>query len=167
MSSKSAMMFSAALVASAIALAPFNGAEAAASKKNAYQTNGVVRVKSAYGLEETIERLKGDVVSKGIMFFAVVDQTKLAAGAGIQLRPSALLMFGNPGLGSHFITANPAAGLDWPVRLLVYEDARGRVWTAYTDFSYIARRHHITNRKAQFAMASKVIASITSSVAVK
>ncbi|MEQ1867304.1 MAG: hypothetical protein ABL996_21905 [Micropepsaceae bacterium] len=57
------------------------------------------------------------------------------------------------------------AGLDWPVRLLVQQDQQGQVWLAYTDFAYIARRHHITDRDAAFTMASNVIASIVSSAA--
>jgi uncharacterized protein (DUF302 family) len=129
--------------------------------------DGVVRVKSAYGMDETIARLKKDIEGKGIMFFSAIDQAKLAAGAGIKLNPSTLLVFGNPPLGIQFLTANANAGLDWPVRLLVTEDSSGQVWAVYTDFSWIARRHGITDRVAQFKMASEVIASITSSVAAK
>jgi len=128
-------------------------------------TDGVVRVKSAYAMEETVARLKQDIAAKGIMFFDQIDETQLAANADIQLRPSTLLIFGNPPLGTQFITANPNAGLDWPVRLLVSQDDDGTVWAIYTDFEYIKRRHGITDRDPQFAMASEVIASITSSVA--
>jgi len=126
--------------------------------------NGIVKGKSAYSMSETIDRLKKDVAAKGITFFAEIDQTKLAADAGIKLGPSTLLIFGNPALGSQFMTSNPQAGIDWPVRLLVIEDKNGQVWTIYNDFGYIARRHHISNRAAAFKMASEVIASITSSV---
>jgi uncharacterized protein (DUF302 family) len=126
--------------------------------------DGVVKVKSAYPIGETIERLKKDIADKGIKFFNEIDQSKLAADAGIKLKPSVLLIFGNPPLGTQFITANANAGLDWPVRLLVFENDKGEVWTAYTDFDWIARRHGIKNRKDQFKMASSVIASITSSV---
>ena len=123
--------------------------------------NGIVRVRSAHPMAETIARLKKDIAGKGIMFFMEVDQAKLAAGAGIALRPSTLLIFGNPPLGTQFITSRPEAGLDWPVRLLVFEDEKGAVWMAYTDFGWIARRHGIKDRDAQFKMASDVIASIT------
>jgi len=129
--------------------------------------NGVVRVKSAYAVDETVARLKQDVAAKGIKFFSEIDQSKLASEAGIKLRPSTLLVFGNPPLGTQFITANPEAGLDWPVRLLVFEDESGAVWTAYTDFAWIARRHGIKDREAQFKMASMVIESITASVKAK
>ena len=139
-----------------------------ASAQNAVQTvadSGIVRVKSDYSVPETVERLKRDVASKGIRFFQEIDQAKLAADAGIKLRPSTLLIFGNPPLGTLFIAANPLAGLDWPVRLLVLEDERGDVWAAYTDFSYIAHRHAVSGTDAEaFAKASGVIASITSSV---
>jgi uncharacterized protein (DUF302 family) len=126
--------------------------------------DGIIRVKSAHPITETVARIKQDVASKGIMFFSEVDQSKLAAGAGITLRPSILLTFGNPPLGTQFITANPNAGLDWPVRLLVFENDKGEVWTAYTDFAWIAQRHGIKDRDVQFKMASSVVTSILSSV---
>jgi uncharacterized protein (DUF302 family) len=129
--------------------------------------DGIIRVKSAYTFDETITRLKADIEKKGIVFFSAVDQAKLGAGANITLKPSTLLMFGNPPLGIQFLTSNPNAGLDWPVRLLVNQDEQGQVWAVYTDFAWIARRHGITDRDAQFKMASEVIASITSSVAGK
>lgn len=138
-----------------------------AARNTSTGRDGIVRVKSAYSHEETIERLKQDVEAKGIRFFQLVEQSKLAAATGIDLRPSSLLIFGNPALGAQFITANPLAGLDWPVRVLVYTDARGRVWAAYTDFDWIARRHGIRNRTAAFKMASGVIASITAAVAAR
>ena len=74
--------------------------------------DGIIAVKSAYPIGETIERLKRDIADKGIKFFDEIDQSKLAADAGITLRPSVLLIFGNPPLGTQFITANANAGLD-------------------------------------------------------
>jgi uncharacterized protein (DUF302 family) len=135
------------------------------SPAQADSANGVVCVKSAYGLAETIRRLKADIADKKIRFFAEIDQATLAKEAGIALRPSTLLIFGNPPLGTQFLTSNPDAGLDWPVRVLVQQDQSGAVWAVYTDFDWIARRYAIADREAQFKMASTVIASITSSVA--
>jgi uncharacterized protein (DUF302 family) len=137
------------------------------AKVNADGTDGIVRAKSAYPLTETVARLRADIASKGIMFFSEIDQSQLAAHAGVKLRPSTLLVFGNPPLGTLFLTSNPASGLDWPVRLLVHQDEKGDVWAVYTDFGWIAHRHGIKDRTEAFAMASKVIASITSSVAAK
>jgi uncharacterized protein (DUF302 family) len=129
--------------------------------------DGVVRIRSAYPLTETVARLKRDIAEKHLMFFSEIDQSKLAADAGIKLRPSTLLVFGNPALGTLFITAIPNAGLDWPVRLLVTQEDSGQVWAVYTDFRWIARRHGITDRDAEFRMASNVIQSITASVQAK
>ncbi len=143
-----------------LALSGPGGAEAS-------DEDGIVRVKSAYSLGETVARLKQDIAEKGIRFFDEIDQAKLAADAGIKLRPSTLLIFGNPPLGTLFLTSNPPAGLDWPVRLLVIEDEQGQVWTLYTDFAWIAQRHGIRDRDAAFGMASSVIASIVSSVSGK
>ncbi len=127
--------------------------------------NGLVKVKSAYGMDETIARLKADIARKGITFFAQIDQDKLAAAAKIQIRPSVLLIFGNPALGTQFMLRNPESGIDWPVRVLVYQDATGTVFAEYTDFVWIARRHGIASDDAPFQTANEVIGSITSSVA--
>jgi uncharacterized protein (DUF302 family) len=130
-------------------------------------TDGVISVKSAYPFDQTIARIKQDVAAKGIKFFDEIDQAKLAGDAGVKLRPSTLLVFGNPPLGTQFITSNPNAGLDWPVRLLVMQDEKGDVYVAYTDFAWIARRHQITDRDAQFKMATMVVSSILLTVSAK
>ena len=129
--------------------------------------DGIIKARSTYPMAETIAKLKADIAGKGIKFFDEIDQAKLASDAGIKLRPSTLLVFGNPPLGTQFITAKPDAGLDWPVRLLIFENEHGEVWLAYTDFAWIARRHGINSRDDQFKMATNVIASITSSVTEK
>ena len=149
----------------AVLLAAFTGG--AAAQTPVVADNGVVRVKSSYPVDETIARLKADIAAKGIRFFNEIDQSKLAAEAGIKLRRSTLLEFGNPPLGTQFITGNADAGLDWPVRLLVTQDDKGDVWAVYTDFDWIARRHAITSRAEQFRTATGVIGSITSAVQAK
>jgi uncharacterized protein (DUF302 family) len=125
--------------------------------------SGVIRVRSAHSESETVKRIEQSVAEKGIRFFDDIDQQALAAGAGITLRPSHLLVFGNPPLGIKFLTSNPYAGLDWPVRMLVTQDDDGQVWIAYTDFAWIAHRHNINDRDADFAMASMVAASVAAS----
>ena len=135
-----------------------------ASAIRADSDDGIVRLKSAVPMAEAITRIKADIASKGIKFFMEIDQSKLAADAGIKLRPSTLLVFGNPPLGTQFITSNPNAGLDWPVRLLLTQDDNGDVWAVWTDFGWIARRHNIRDRTAQFEMATKVVGSITSTI---
>jgi uncharacterized protein (DUF302 family) len=140
---------------------------AASPSARADSDDGVVRVKSAVPMAEAIARIKADIAGKGIKFFSEIDQSKLAADAGIKLRPSTLLVFGNPPLGTQFITSNPNAGLDWPVRLLLTQDDNGDVWAVWSDFQWIARRHNIHDREAQFTMATSVVKSITSTIAAK
>jgi uncharacterized protein (DUF302 family) len=137
---------------------------AVALPAQARDDNGVVRVKSAYSMDESIARVKADVAAKGITFFNEIDQSALAAKAGIKLRRSTLIEFGNPALGTQFVTGNPDAGLDWPVRLLLTQDDSGQVWAVWTDFAWIAKRHGIVNRDAQFKMATQVVGSITSTL---
>jgi uncharacterized protein (DUF302 family) len=138
---------------------------ALASAAWADSDDGIVRVKSAVPMAEAITRIKADIAS--IKFFSEIDQSKLAADAGIMLRPSTLLVFGDPPLGTQFITSNPNAGLDWPVRLLLPQDDNGDLWAVWTDFGWIAKRHNISDRVAQFEMATKVVGSITSTITTK
>jgi uncharacterized protein (DUF302 family) len=153
----------AAVVAAGLGLAAAPGSTAAEQSLAAAPASGVIRVPSVHPFDETVARLKTEIAAKGIRFFAEIDQAKLAAEAGIRLRPSTLLLFGNPPLGVQFLTANPYAGLDWPVRMLVVEDQDGSVWVAYSDFAYIADRYAITDREAAFAKAAEVAAAIAAS----
>jgi uncharacterized protein (DUF302 family) len=155
-----ALLTAAALAASALIAPPASAEPAAVATATA---DGVLRQQSAHGFDETVQRLRADISSKGIPLFAEIDQTRLGAGANLTIRRSTLLLFGNPPLGVQFLQSNPLAGLDWPVRMLVVEDQAGQVWVAWTDFGFIARRYGIADREAQFAMASDVAASIASS----
>jgi len=128
------------------------------------ERDGVARIKSAYTVAETVARIKKGIADSGIRLFAEIDQSRLASGADIRLRPSTLLVFGDPALGTQFIIFNPLAGLDWPVRVLVTQDDDGKVWAAYTDFDWIAQRHRITNPALWFRMEKDVIILITSSL---
>jgi uncharacterized protein (DUF302 family) len=130
----------------------------------AADADGVVTVKSNYSVAETVRRIKRDVANKGITYLGTIDQGKLGNAAGNKVHPSRLVMFGNPALGTTFLTANPTAGLDWPVRVLVYQAADGSVYASYSDFDWIAKRHHIENRSAEFKMATEVIQSVASTI---
>ncbi len=108
--------------------------------------NGLVIKRSPYSAAETLDRLTSILKKKGIRVFARISHKKNAAGVGLKLRPTELLIFGNPKLGTHFFTSKQTAGIDLPMKALAWVDARGRVWLAYNDPAYIARRHGITNR---------------------
>ena len=135
----------------------------AATPAPAAAAQGVLVQKSDYGFDETIARLKADIAAKGIRFFNEIDQAALGAGANLLIRRSTLILFGNPPLGVQFLQANPLAGLDWPVRMLVTEDDDGRVTLAWTDFGFVRSRYRIEGSDAQLKMASEVAASIAKS----
>jgi uncharacterized protein (DUF302 family) len=147
----------AALPASAQSARPQGAAVADAPAR------GVVRQVSAYPFDETVGRIRADLGTKNIPVFAEIDQQRLGAGANLPIRRSTLLLFGNPPLGVQFLQANPLAGLDWPVRMLVTEDASGRVWIAWTDFAFIADRYTLVDLEPQLAMATQVAASVAAS----
>ena len=143
----------------AVATAALGSSKGSAGTREA----GIVSRRSSYGLDETVNRIVRDIAAKKIRLFNVINQSDLAKEAGVDINPSTLIIFGNPPLGTQFLSANAQSGLDWPVRLLIYEDKKGQVWTAYSDFAWVARRYNIRNRPAQFKMASEVIASIVAS----
>lgn len=126
---------------------------------------GVVRLASSHSVDETVARIKQSVEAKGIRYFIAIDQQQLGASASLQIRKSTLVLFGNPPLGVQFIQANPYAGLDWPVRMLVRETSEGTTEIAYTDFAFIGQRYNITGKDAQLKMASEVAATVAGEAA--
>ena len=154
-----------ALAALSLAIAAPEAPSFAATPAAAPNAAGVLRVRSDNGFDETVARLKADVQAKGIRYFDTIDQASLGASADLELGRSTLALFGNPPLGVQFLQSNPYAGLDWPVRMLVIEEADGTVYVAWTDFAFVADRYSIDDRGPQFAMASEVAASIATAAA--
>ncbi len=155
------------LVFAVLATGPLTGFAPIAAPANAATiatapADGVIKQQSDYSFDETVSRLKADIGDKGIRFFDAIDHMQLGAGANLPIRRSTLLLFGNPPLGVQFLQANPLAGLDWPVRMLVTEDDDGTIWISWTDFRFVAARYQLKDRDAQVAMASDVAASIAS-----
>jgi uncharacterized protein (DUF302 family) len=103
--------------------------------------NGVARIASRHSVAATIERLQSLLKERGVIVFAHIDFSGDAARAGLTMRPEQLLIFGNPRAGTPLMLAEPAAGLDLPLKALVWEDAEDKTWIAYNDPGYIVRRH--------------------------
>lgn len=102
---------------------------------------GVIRIRSQHSVAVTIDRLQGLLKQRGILVFAHIDFSGDAARAGLQMRGEQLLIFGNPKAGTPLMVAAPTAGLDLPLKALVWEDGDGNTWIAYNDPQYIVRRH--------------------------
>jgi uncharacterized protein (DUF302 family) len=102
---------------------------------------GLTTVPSSFAAKETMDRLEAAAKAKGLTVFARVDHAGGAAAVGLSLRPTELIIFGNARGGTPLMRANQTAGIDLPLKALVYEDAVGKVWLAYNDPAWIARRH--------------------------
>lgn len=103
--------------------------------------SGVVRIPSNHTVAETVERLEGLLKERGVLIFARIDFSGDAARAGLAMRPEQMLIFGNPRAGTPLMQAEPAVGLDLPLKALAYEDPTGKTWVAWNDPQYIVRRH--------------------------
>ncbi|HXY98304.1 MAG TPA: DUF302 domain-containing protein [Steroidobacteraceae bacterium] len=103
--------------------------------------SGVVRIASSHTVAETVVRLEGFLRERGVIVFARIDFSGDAARAGLTMRPEQMLVFGNPKAGTPLMEAEPTAGLDLPIKALVFEDAAGKTWIAWNDPHYIVRRH--------------------------
>jgi uncharacterized protein (DUF302 family) len=103
--------------------------------------NGIVDTPSNHSVDETIERLQGILHAKGITLFALVDHSGEAAKIGMTMRPTKLLIFGNPKGGTPLMLAAPSSAIDLPLKILVWEDANQKVWISYNSLAYLKERH--------------------------
>jgi len=126
--------------------------------------NGLVAVKSSHGVGDTIDKLAAIVAARGMQIFARVDHGKGANEAGLALRSTVLLIFGNARGGTPLMQQNQAIGIDLPLKALAYEDADGSVWLCYNDPGWLAARHEIEAAeiiKSLSAMLAAVIGEAT------
>ena len=104
---------------------------------------GIIDKPSNHSVEQTIERLKRVLQSNGVNLFAVVDHSGEAEKVGMKMRPTKLLIFGNPKSGTPLMLAAPSIAIDLPLKLLVWEDAESRVWVSYNSPAYLQQRHNL------------------------
>ncbi|HEY6631795.1 MAG TPA: DUF302 domain-containing protein [Rhizobiaceae bacterium] len=128
--------------------------------------NGLITIPSNHSAAVTIDRLADGVSARGMHVFARIDHAAGAAAAGLPLRPTVLLIFGNPRSGTAGGTVlmqdRQTAGLDLPNRVLAWEDADGKAWLTYNDMAWLARRHGLG---AASADAVKALAAATAAAA--
>jgi uncharacterized protein (DUF302 family) len=110
---------------------------------------GIVKIPSHHSVEDTVEKLKTILKSKRVTLFALVDRSGEAEKAGRKMPPTKLLIFGNPKGGTPLMLAAPSAAIDLPLKILVAEDAQGKVWISYNDPEYLKERHGLPENLVQ------------------
>ncbi len=112
---------------------------------------GLVNIASKSGFQETLTRLKEEVAARGLTLFAAIDHAKGAGEAGLALRPTTVIIFGNAKGGTPLMQANQTIGIDLPLRVLVWEDGHGQTWISYNDPVWLAQRHALPSEAEHLA----------------
>jgi len=105
--------------------------------------NGLFEVASPYTVDETVNRLESVLAERGVQVFAVVDHSGEAEKVGMKMRPTKLVIFGNPKGGTPVMLAAPTLAIDLPLKALVWEDENGKVWVSYNSPEYLQQRHGV------------------------
>jgi uncharacterized protein (DUF302 family) len=108
---------------------------------NESHIEGLTTIASSFGPKETMDRLEAEIRAKGMSVFARVDHAAGAAEAGLELRPTNLIIFGNARGGTPLMQASQTAGIDLPLKVLVWQDAAGKTWLSYNEPNWIVQRH--------------------------
>ncbi len=107
------------------------------------QANGIVQVASRYSVDETVKRLQAVLAEKGVQVFALIDHSGEAEKVGLTMRPTKVLIFGNPKGGTPLMVAAPSLAIDLPLKALIAQDDRGKVWVSYNSPEYLQQRHGV------------------------
>jgi uncharacterized protein (DUF302 family) len=127
---------------------------------------GLISLPSARPVAELLDRLESALAAKGITVFARIDHAAGAASAGMKLRPTSVLIFGNPMAGTPLMQAEQLLGLDLPLRILAWQDAEGRSWLTYHDLDWLIRYHGIEPRALPpIAVMTELMHALTSEAA--
>jgi uncharacterized protein (DUF302 family) len=121
--------------------------------------DGLVSVKSAHDVKTTADRLETALKEKGMTVFIRIDHADNAAKMDLELRPTELLIFGNPKVGSPVMNCAQSAGIDLPQKALIWEDARGETWLTYNDPEYLVKRHGIDGCQKQIDTFKNALAN--------
>jgi uncharacterized protein (DUF302 family) len=108
-----------------------------------WSADGLIAIKSVYSQKVTLERLEQSLMAKGMTIFDRIDHAAGAAKVGMTLRPTEVVIFGNPKGGTPFMECAQTVGIDLPLKALVWEDTSGQVWLGYNDPAFLATRHGV------------------------
>jgi uncharacterized protein (DUF302 family) len=113
------------------------------------KAKGIIDKPSSHSVDQTVEKLKGILAAKGVALFALVDHSGEAEKVGMKMRPTKLLIFGNPKAGTPLMLAAPSIAIDLPLKVLVWEDGDGKVWVSYNSPEYLRERHGLPQELLQ------------------
>ncbi|HUB28620.1 MAG TPA: DUF302 domain-containing protein [Terracidiphilus sp.] len=122
------------------------------------QDNGIVTLAARHSVNETVAKLEAILAAKGVTLFAVVDHSGEAEKVGMHMPPTKLLIFGAPKAGTPVMLAAPAIALDLPLKILIAEDATGKVWVSYNSPQFLQQRHHVPDDLMKNLAAVEVLA---------
>lgn len=127
--------------------------------------DGLISVKSPYSVDETLDRLESGAQQRGLKVFARIDHAAGAVSVGKSLRPTQLLIFGNPKGGTPLMECAQTAAIDLPLKALAWQDEQGQVWLGYNDPAYLANRHGIADCPAVAPISNTLSGLIAEAVA--
>ena len=130
----------------------------ATSKTPLDANNGIINKVSSHSVDQTVEKLKNILQSKGITLFAVIDHSGEAEKVGMKMLPTKLLIFGNPKAGTPLMVAAPSIAIDLPLKMLVWDDGQGKVWISYNSPDYLKQRHGLSQELLQNIAIVEVLA---------
>ena len=111
--------------------------------------SGIVNISTHHSVQQTVEKLEAILHAKGVKLFAVVDHSGEAENAGMHMRPTKLLIFGNPKAGTPLMLASPSVAIDLPLKILIWEDTDNKVWISYNSPAYLQARHGLPQELVQ------------------
>ena len=127
--------------------------------------DGVIKVKSAFSVKETADRMETVLNKKGMTIFKRIKHSEGAAKVGITLRDTELIIFGNPKVGSPLMKCQQSVAIDLPQKALIWQDKKNKVWISYNDPKYLKKRHNIKGCEEVLSKIDKALAGITKAAA--
>lgn len=127
--------------------------------------DGLTTIQSKFGPQETMNRLEAEAKARDLSIFARVNHAALAEQAGLALRPTEVVLFGNPRGGTALMQANQTIGIDLPLKALVWQDAGGKTWLSYNEPAWLAKRHGIAEGEPAVVALSRALHGIIAKAA--
>lgn len=134
---------------------------------SAYAVEGMIDVKSSFGVKETADRLENVLKNRGMTLFDRIKHSEAAKKVGVEFGETELIIFGNPKVGSPLMKCQQTVAIDLPQKALIWNDKQGNTWISYNNPMYLKKRHHISGCDGVISKIEKALAGITKAAAGK